>query len=1151
MRATQAGRARMTTSAANADRRPPDDAAERAAALDPARSFIVQAPAGSGKTELLVQRILVLLAQVDAPEELVALTFTRKAAAEMHERVLGALQAARDGLPLRDAADAARRPLALAVLARDAQAGWGLLDAPARLRIGTLDSFCAELVRRMPLASRMGGVPQLLDDARELYDDAARATLALLEHGEPAHAAAVARLLDHLDNDAAQAARLLTAMLGKRDQWIRLAAVPQPRATLEAGLAEVRRDLCGQLRSALRPVADELLRLAAWAAANLPPASNAALRACRDLVALPADDDAAAEAVWLGCADLLLTADRKGAWRRRWTANEGFPAQGSTTDRTQRARLVEAKAQMEALGERCAAIDGLLEALLAIRQMPPARYDQTQWETLAAVLDVLKLAFLQLELMFRARGAADFQAVSHAALQALGDAEGEGPSDLMLALDARIKHLMIDEFQDTSVMQVELLERLTQGWSEGDGRTLFLVGDPMQSIYRFREADVGLFLRARLRGIGPLQLEPLRLSTNFRSCASVVQWVNDVFPQVLAPRDDVASGAVSYAPASLWKGDLAGARVQVQALVGAPARTQRAEAERVVALVASALAEQPDASIAVLVRARGHLAQIVPALAAAGIAVCAVDIDPLARRPAVVDALALTRALLHPADRIAWLAVLRAPWCGLTLADLDALVDGAPREPLWSLLCDDLRLMELGDDGRGRALAAREALLPAMDGVRRVSLRAQIEGAWLRLGGPDTLREPRDADDVRAFFEVLDEVAIAGDMPRLAQLDAALDALFAQSLAAPRSVQVMTIHKAKGLEFDIVIVPALERESMRDTPGLLAWTERARAHGRGSDLLLGTVAARGSEPDRVHAYIGRLQAERARNEAQRLLYVAATRAKQQLHLIGAVPLQADAQAPSAPAAGSLLALLWPAVQPQFTVLALAAPRTEAATASDGAPVLDPMHWRLPWPRPLPVLPPAVAWQAGVAPHSGDVEIEFSWAGETVRHVGTLVHRMLQKIAEDRDGWSAARIAGATAGFVRTLLALGVPESDVRVASDRVAQALTRSRADPRGQWVLQAHAQATNELKLTGVIDGEVINVAIDRSFVADGVRWIIDYKTSVHEGGDREAFLDQERERYRPQLARYAQLVAALGPEPVHCGLYFPLLGAWRAWPA
>jgi ATP-dependent exoDNAse (exonuclease V) beta subunit len=1165
---TRRRRTSVSGKASPAAPRIPEDAAARAAALDPTGSFIVQAPAGSGKTELLVQRILVLLAQVDAPEELVALTFTRKAAAEMHERVLGALLAARANAPLpvnAKPADAARRALAQAVLARDAAAGWGLLDSPARLRIGTLDSFCADLVRRMPLASRMGGVPQVLDDATELYAEAAQATLALLDHGDAAQAAAVERLLDHLDNDGAQAVRLLAAMLARRDQWIRLAAAPQPRAVLEASLAQVRADLLAELRRAIEPVADDLVRTAARAAANLPAGSAAALGACRDLVRLPEGDDAQAETLWLGCIDLLLTASDKSGkadWRRRWTTNEGFPPQGSSKDAAQKARLAAAKAAVEDLAQRCAAIDGLLDHCLALRQLPPARYDDAQWHTLAAVLEVLKLAFLQLQLIFRARGTADFQAVAHAALTALTDAEHDGPSDLMLALDARIRHLMIDEFQDTSVTQVELLERLTQGWSEGDGRTLFLVGDPMQSIYRFRQADVGLFLRARLQGIGELPLQSLRLATNFRSVASVVDWINASFAQVLPSQDDVASGAVSYAPASQWHDDAAGAGVQVHPLIGEPEATRRQEAERVVAVVQAARAAQPKASIAVLVRARAHLAQIVPALAAAGIAVHAVDIDPLAHRPAVVDALALTRALVHPADRIAWLALLRAPWCGLELADLLQLVEGAAREPVWSLLCDDLRLMELSDAGRGRALAAREALRPALDGARRASLRMQVEAAWLRLGGPDTLQAPRDADDVAAFFDLLDRVAVAGDVPRLAQLKAALEKLYAQAAGAVNAtdaatdtvadaVQVMTIHKAKGLEFDVVIVPALERLSARDTPQLLAWTERARAKGAGSDLLLGAMAARGSPADRVHAYIGRLQAQRAHHESQRLLYVAATRARQQLHLVGAVRLQDDAPAPHSPAGGTLLALLWPAVRTSFDAAALDAPRVPAGESGRATVVLDPMHWRLPWPRPLPVVPAAVAWEAAAAPRSGDVQIEFSWAGETVRHIGTAVHRLLQRIAGDAPAWPAARIAAARPGVVRSLLSLGVPPAGAEAAAARVLEAVVRALGDERGQWVLQPHAKAANELKLTGVVDGELVNVAIDRTFVAAGVRWVIDYKTSMHEGANREGFLDQEQERYRGQLERYARLAASLGPESVHCGLYFPLLGGWRSWQA
>src|SRR5262249_42141041 len=132
------------------------------------------------------------------------------------------------------------------------------------------------------------------------------------------------------------------------------------------------------------------------------------------------------------------------------------------------------------------------------------------------------------------------------ALLALGN-EGE-PTDLMLALDYRIRHVLVDEFQDTSHSQFELLKRLTSGWEPGDGRTLFLVGDPMQSIYRFREADVALFVRAWNEGIGGVRLEPVALSANFRSDAGIVEWVNASFERIMPSEDDVTRGAVRYAP---------------------------------------------------------------------------------------------------------------------------------------------------------------------------------------------------------------------------------------------------------------------------------------------------------------------------------------------------------------------------------------------------------------------------------------------------------------------------------------------------------------------------------------------------------------------------------------------------------------------------
>src|SRR5205814_1746657 len=163
-----------------------------------------------------------------------------------------------------------------------------------------------------------------------------------------------------------------------------------------------------------------------------------------------------------------------------------------------------------------------------------------------AITRILPHAVAELRVVFAAHNQCDFVEVAQGAVRALRDTEG--PTELMLALDYRIRHILVDEFQDTSQAQHELLTLLTEGWQADDGRTLFVVGDPMQSIYRFRQAEVGLFLDARHAGIGTVGLEPITLSANFRSQPSIVRWVNDAFRRILPEKDDIPGGAVGYSP---------------------------------------------------------------------------------------------------------------------------------------------------------------------------------------------------------------------------------------------------------------------------------------------------------------------------------------------------------------------------------------------------------------------------------------------------------------------------------------------------------------------------------------------------------------------------------------------------------------------------
>ena len=244
------------------------DALQREQGVDPRRSFIVQAPAGSGKTELLIQRFLALLATVNRPEDILAITFTRKAAGEMRHRLLEALGEAGGTKP--EKPHAARTwELARQALERDSALGWNILANPSRLTIQTIDSFNASLVRHMPWLSRLGGMPDIADDPVPLYRRACQKVLARLQDDQRG-SEAVQDLLAHLDNRMDTLQDLLVSMLPRRDQWLRHVVKGNPqreRAELEQALSHLIQKYLSQLAEtipeALRAVLLEGVRFAA------------------------------------------------------------------------------------------------------------------------------------------------------------------------------------------------------------------------------------------------------------------------------------------------------------------------------------------------------------------------------------------------------------------------------------------------------------------------------------------------------------------------------------------------------------------------------------------------------------------------------------------------------------------------------------------------------------------------------------------------------------------------------------------------------------------------------------------------------------------------------------------------------------------------
>ena len=1086
----------------------PDDDAARAQATDPRVSIALQAPAGSGKTSVLTERLLRLLAEVDEPEEILAITFTRRAAAEMRARVLQALS----GEAAKGALGERLHALAAAVLVRSAERGWRLEQDPGRLRIQTIDSFNLALASRLPLAARAGGGLVISPRPEEQYRLAARETL-LAAEADPCLSADVGLWFERLDNQWRNVERMLTDMLAVRAHWLPHLLGHEPHALglrVGASLAHIVADRLQQACALLGPP----LR---GAAARLPGVG-------------PLEPGADSLPAWKALAHLALT-DR-GEWRQRVDRRLG--------------EGLESAAGKQALRECIEALRALpaaRELLLEVAALPPAQLPEADAAALAALSRLLRHAAAQLEVQFARDGRVDHTCIAGAARAALTD---EGlPTDLALRAGLALRHILVDEFQDTSAAQTELLSALTAGWEEGEGRTLFVVGDPMQSIYMFREAEVGCFLKVRDQGIGALRLRPLRLRRNFRSVPRLIDWVNERFERLFPPQDALRESAVRFTPSVPASAVAPGQEPQPQPVeLRLFANADReAETRAVIERIRLLKAREAGAEIAVLVAARTHARGIMAGLNEQGVEAIGLDLVPLREVPVVRDLVALTRALHDPGERTAWLAVLRAPWCGASLASLTGLSRRNDTLLVWEALRDAARLTGCPPAERARIERVRAVLEEALEWRDGQPVADWLERAWLALGAPDCY-PAEDLRHARAFFDAVSERAAAGEWHGAESLDSVLEGLFARPGArTAHPVQILTIHHAKGLEFDHVLIPGLDRRLNRGAEPLLRWLDLPREAG-GSDLLLSPAAAVGEDaPGQLGPYLKRLAARRAANEQVRLLYVAATRARRSLHLYAALEAKADGS--YRPGSGTLLDTLWPTLGADF--LASLPPGT--STQAPGRPAAQPplrrlrAQWRPPEPPPGPQLARLPLGRQSLEPP------QFSWVQETARHIGTVVHTALQSFAQAPALPQAQSIGERRGVYREQLRRYGVPAQELPAATARVLEALTRTVADARGRWILSgAHREACSELALTGLADGRLVNIVIDRCFIDEqGTRWVIDFKTSFHEGGALEEFIDSEVQRYRGQLAAYAALACGLGPQPVRAGLYFPLLGVFR----
>ena len=842
---------------------------------------------------------------------------------------------------------------------------------------------------------------------------------------------------------------------------------------------------------------------------------------------------------------------------------------------------------------------------------------------------VLRRASGELKVIFAETGTADYTEVAQIAAEVLKGEEGI-PGEGALAAADNIRHLLVDEFQDTSRKQHRLLETLIAAWPDRAGRTCFVVGDPMQSIYLFREADAELFGRVERLGLEieddqPMEFDPIQLTANFRTDPSLVTTLNATFDEVF--RTDDGSG-VRFARAeaarpkeknhAAWQG-AQGPRMKLHVEFVPASRgggtsddrerrkeereaAQQKQTDEIVELIRVhqeriESTRQRNAGnldggnekyrVAVLGRTKRALAGVAAVLRETGVPFRAVDLEQLKDRPEVMDALALGRALLNDEDRVAWLGVLRAPWCGLALSDLHTLVSSDDEElirmPVPELMKERAKLLTA--DGAVRVERLRQALESA-PGLRFARPTIQpgtwLEQVWLRVGGA-TCVDAEERANLDLLWRTLDGLPDGEQDFMRPTLDAALERLYA--LPDPRvdadcGVQLMTIHASKGLEFEVVIVPELQAGSGRGEHRMLAWLERGvldpEAAGEPTELLIAPFQSKGAERGQAKTWTDRVHHERERQEMRRILYVAATRAREELHFFARPEYKHGANGfELTDPLESLLQTAWPAfwveVELQFaawkaeregSVEDLAAqaatiiemPRREGAETCDRktGPKRLPANWS--------TAETSASARISDTPITGTGNLyERHEGGLVSRALGRAVHVLLQHAALLREAreWDAVRDAleKLSPRVTAEVRAAGIePGAAARIA-ERALEIAVEATRDPSGQWILELRDEAQSEVRWAGIAGGAVRTVQADRVFKAGDqplsgsgdVWWIVDYKTAHEESVDLTAL----RTSFAPQLETYARVLRNLrGADTEVCaGLYYPRMRKLDWW--
>jgi ATP-dependent helicase/nuclease subunit A len=1109
-------------------------------AADPSRSVALRASAGSGKTKVLVDRILRLLLVKTRLKSVVALTFTRKAAVEIRERLrerLGELaRLEHDGL-VEELHRLLGRPPEDEELDRAALVYEEVLEDSTGLLIGTIHTFCTTLLRRFADEAGLDPAFKVIENTDELWDEALTRLEAEVsrEPGGPADLAAVA-------SDPAAARKALRGVEHERlelDRWCdRVAAeqghpeTPRYRAgllnDLEADLA-VHLFADSPLSDLTSPSLEDLRRPAlvvarAYAESSLTAILETQPESDRDKLAGELDKR---RDVMLAVIDALDGGEAvEPALDALFTAvltKEGAPRQTRSGARKEEIKSV----RVAVVADTAAPVQALRRLRLTI-------------DLFRNNVRLLRYRLRALDHYTRLKErdrCLDYHDLERLAWRLVRDPElGEW---ILYRLDARLDHLLVDEFQDTNRNQWEMLrpfaEEFVAGAAEdGRPRSAFFVGDVKQSIYGFRGARPVIFGEVEDWLVRMTEKPTLTLPANFRSLPAVVETVGALFQA--PPLSDLLPGPreVEAARQTAYRSDGRGEVLitePVSADDDAPQAEAAARAVRTVRrIVAEATVVENDArraarygDVLLLSRTRTHLAAYEDAFRDAGIPIVPAGRGALARSREVRDILQLLRWLVFPSDDAALACVLRSPLFRCDEPAFQALLTarlsgGGKRGGLWPALLDV--------DPASRLRTARDRLDSWQKKVGNESVHRLLRRIFREADAPDRFAAAL-GDQARYNLLRLHDLALSygqTSFPTLrgfvSEIERAEVREDEEEAVLPDTdmgrVRMMTIHGAKGLEAPFVLLADYADPMVREAERIVLPIPRNRANpvDESGPLVTGLRkehrSGEGPVADAARQALGEIRSEQAN-----LLYVAMTRARDGLTLVGAASNR-NREAPSF--ARWLEASPRGLDTPPDWMLADSEPGDAIETRTTDTSVAnlwEPCGWA---PRIELAAPSASETAPSDAPLAARQDAPAD-RDDALAH-GTEVHRWLERATE----------TGA------------MPAGD--------GDALREARAvfeNPHHDWIFRptdgrAYCEApviARNGRTTSGTERRILGT-VDRLLLTDTRIVVIDYKTNRV----AEDQLDAVVAHYRPQMEMYRDALTAARPgRPVTLVLLFTAL--------